>query len=308
MLSSSSMRVLHISDIHVDVPFADIPITDWLGKRVLGGGNLLLRRGRHFRRTREKLDALNRFRREQGVDLVICTGDYTALGTEPELTAAREAIDPLTSAPLGYVTVPGNHDVYVGDIGRFEERFRDLLVTDLPEYTVDRFWPLVKLVGDSVAVVAVNSARPNPQPWRSSGRIPPRQLSALSRLLRDPRVRGRFVFVITHYAPRLASGLPDTFNHGLENAEDFLHVCADLPRGAILHGHLHRCFTLRVPGIRPTIFGAGSTTQDLREGLWMFDVDAEWIRATRGGWNGDRYVLTGEETFMPASGRFLAAM
>ena len=88
---------------------------------------------------------------------------------------------------------------------------------------------------------------------------------------------------ITHYAPRLADGRPDTFAHGLVNADDFLEVCADLPFGAILHGHVHRCFTVRVPRVRPTLFGAGSTTQDLREGLWLFDISPDGVRAVRGG-------------------------
>ena len=53
---------------------------------------------------------------------------------------------------------------------------------------VDGVWPLVRLIGDSVAVVCVNSARPNPQPWRSSGRIPDTQIKALRDVLRDPRL------------------------------------------------------------------------------------------------------------------------
>lgn len=298
---------MHISDLHVDVPFASIPWQSWLGKRALGGGNLWLRRGKHFRRTREKLAALDGFRREHAVDLVICTGDYTVLGTEAELIAARQAIDPLTRAPRGFVTVPGNHDVYVEDaLGRFEKRFGDLLHTDMPEHLVDGHWPLVRLVGDSVAVVAVNSARPNPQVWRSSGLIPPRQLLALARILRDPRVRGRFVFVMTHYAPRLADGRTDTALHGLVNAEELLRICAEIPRGAILHGHVHRCFSVRVPGIRPILFGAGSTTQDLREGLWLFEIDDGGMRALRGGWVGDRYALTGEDVRVPWSADVLA--
>ena len=303
----SRVRVMHISDVHLDVPFASIPWQSWLGKRALGGGNLYLRRGKHFRRTREKLAALDRFRTEHAVDLVICTGDYTVLGTEAELIAAREAIDPLTRAPRGFVTVPGNHDVYVDDaIGRFERYFGDLLETDLPEHLADGHWPLVRLVGDSVAVVAVNSARPNSPLWRSSGMIPPRQLLALARVLRDPRVRERFVFVITHYAPRLADGRPDTALHGLVNADELLRICGELPRGAILHGHVHRCFSVRVPDVRPTIFGAGSATQDLREGLWLFDVGPTGTRAVRGGWEDGRYVLTGHGVDMPAIDGFLA--
>ncbi|HEY8428640.1 MAG TPA: metallophosphoesterase [Sandaracinaceae bacterium] len=290
------IRALHISDVHVDVPFARIPWRAWLGKRLLGGGNLWLRRGRYFRRTREKLAALERFRAEQGAELVLCTGDYTALGTEPELAAAREAIDPLTRGRLGFVTVPGNHDVYVNDaLGRFEAIFAELLGTDLPQYRADAHWPIVRLIGDSVAVVAVNSARPNPQPWRSSGLVPAAQLDALARILRDPRVRERFVFVITHYAPRLADGRPDRYTHGLVNADALLAVCADLPYGAILHGHVHRCFTVRVPGVSPPLFSAGSTTQEGREGLWLFEIDGEGMRAVRGAWDGARYVLTADE-------------
>lgn len=34
---------------------------------------------------------------------------------------------------------------------------------------VDGPWPLLRLIGENLAVVGVNSARPNPLPWRSSG-------------------------------------------------------------------------------------------------------------------------------------------
>ncbi|MEQ9082039.1 MAG: metallophosphoesterase [Sandaracinaceae bacterium] len=289
-----AIRVLHVSDIHVDVPLRHVPLGGWAGKRLMGGANLVLRRGKHFRRVREKVKVLDRFWREAGVDLVLCTGDYTVLGTEAELAAAREVIAPLTEAPLGFVTVPGNHDVYVPDaVGRFERFFGDLLETDLPDLKTDGDWPIVRLVGDTVAVVAVNSARPNPHPWRSSGRIPDPQLDALPGIFSDSRLAGRFVFVITHYAPRLASGKPDSFTHGLVNAEAFLSQCAAVERGAILHGHVHHCFHLKVEGLRASLFGAGSTTQDDREGLWLFDIEPDRVRAARGGWVGDRYALTG---------------
>lgn len=291
---AGAVRVLHISDVHVDVPLRNVPWDSWMGKRLLGGANLMLRRGKHFRRVREKMIALDRFRREREVDLVLCTGDYTVLGTEAELAAAREVIDPLTKAPLGFVTVPGNHDVYLPDaIGRFERFFGDLLGTDLPEHRVDERWPIVRIVGDTIAVVAVDSARPNPQPWRSSGRIPDAQVEALGRIFADPRLADRFVFVITHYAPRRADGRPDDFSHGLLNADAFLRELRAVDRGAVLHGHVHHCFRVALPGLAPNLFGAGSTTQDDREGLWLFDVAPERVTAARGGWVRDRYDLTG---------------
>jgi 3',5'-cyclic AMP phosphodiesterase CpdA len=292
------MRVLHISDLHVDVPLARVPWRDWIGKRALAVIVYSLHRRRFFRRVPEKLTALAGFAAEQRVDLVIATGDHTAFGTLPELTQAREALAPLMERPAGFVHVPGNHDLYVPSAlreRRFDRVFGDTLHTDLPDLAVDGGWPMVRLFGRGVAVVAVNSARPNPEPWRSSGTIPAAQIAALERALADRRVRERFVFVVTHFAPRLADGVPDGALHGLENADAFLDVCRGVERGAILHGHLHSCFRLDLPDL-PAIFCAGSTTHEGREGLWLFDVrDTEDAIATacRGRFDGARYVLDG---------------
>jgi hypothetical protein len=139
--------------------------------------------------------------------------------------------------------------------------------------------------------VAVNSARPNPQPWRSNGVIPSTQLSALARLLDDERVRGRFVFVLTHYAPRLEGGRRDTRLHGLNNAEAFLAACSGLERGAILCGHSHHAYQVRVAGVRPPIYCAGSATMEGRESFWVYDFDGTEPTATCGRWDGTAYLL-----------------
>jgi 3',5'-cyclic AMP phosphodiesterase CpdA len=288
------MRVLHLSDVHVDIPLSAMPWREMWNKRFLGAGNLELRRRSHFAQAREKLDALAQLARDERVDLVICTGDYTALGTELEIAAARGAISRLTEMPLGFVTVPGNHDLYLPRSvvdGRFERHFGDLMRSDLPDACVDGVWPIVRLCGEKVAVIAVNSARPNPQPWRSSGRIPDAQLDALTRLLDDPRLRDRFIFVITHYAPRRADGSPDRWSHGLENADAFLAACGGIGRGAVLHGHLHHRFHLKLAELRAHIFGAGSATSARHEGFWVFDVGEGATRATPGSFESGRYVL-----------------
>jgi 3',5'-cyclic AMP phosphodiesterase CpdA len=286
------MRVLHFSDVHVDVPMHDMPFGEMLNKRLVGGANLLLRRKRLFRDAREKLAALARFADEQHVDLAICTGDYTALGTGPELEAARAAIAPLTKRPRGYITVPGNHDLYMPDTladRRFERYFGDLLGGEWPEYACGDF-PAVRLFDDRLAVVTVNSARPNPQIRKSSGRIADDQLAALERLLADPRLSGRAVLIATHYAPRRADGSPDHVNHGLENADELLALCARVPRSAILHGHIHWRFHVR-PEPGPHLFGAGSATHAGREGFWLFDVEADHVRARPGVFRGGAYRI-----------------
>jgi len=293
------MRILHFSDVHVQVPLAEMPIRDLLGKRLLGAANLALRREHLFRDSPRKLHMLAQLASAARVDVAICTGDFTALGTEPELAAARRAVEPLTRAPQGFVTVPGNHDLYVPDAlheRRFERHFGDLLTTDRPELTVDGTWPLVRLFGDSVAVVGVNSARPNPHPMRSSGAVPQAQIAALERILELPEIASRFVFVITHYAPRRRDGTPDTVHHGLENADELLRACSNLGRGALLHGHIHWRYHLRVPGLRIPVFGAGSATHAGREGFWIFDVETDRAAAIAGTWAHDHYVLDTEQT------------
>ncbi len=288
------MRVLHFSDIHVSTSFADVPLKEFLGKRLVGLGNLTVRRGKKFAEAAHKVGRLAEFLNEVGADVALCTGDYTALGTEPELHNARRVIQGFVDAPLAFITVPGNHDLYMPDTvadGRFERHFGDLLKTDLPAYQSDGPWPTVRLLGDEVAIVCVNSARPNPQPWLSSGRISATQLDALGDILADERVRDRFIIVATHYAPRLENGEPDSPRHGLENADELLARCATIERGFIAHGHVHWCYEVRVPELRVPMFGAGSATHQGREGIWVYDINVDGAYATRGGWSGDGYQL-----------------
>ncbi|MBN8614706.1 MAG: metallophosphoesterase [Deltaproteobacteria bacterium] len=288
------IRVLHFSDVHVDLPLSSLPWTTWLGKRAIGGLNHALRRRKHFVHAVDKLAALARFADAQHVDLALCTGDYTILGTLPELDLAARSIEPLTHRPLGFATVPGNHDVYLGDSvreQRFEKHFAKWMRSDRPDLTTDGPFPFVRLFGDSLAVIGVSSARPNPEPWRSSGRIPDLQIDGLRRAITDPEVRDRFVIVMTHYAPRLWNGRPDSITHGLENADALLETIASIPRGCLIHGHVHRRFSVRVPDVGPMLLGAGSTTQDGREGLWMIEVEDTRASAVPGLYREGAYVL-----------------
>jgi len=289
------LPILHFSDIHLVVSLTTIPLREWIGKRVIGGANLVLNRRRHFQNVAHKLECLDRFRQEHDIDLVLNTGDFTVLGTEPEYAVARQAMTPMHQAPLGFIAIPGNHDLYMPNtvrLQRFERYFGDTMSTDRPDLAVNGPWPFVRFFGTDVAVVGVNSARPNPEPWRSNGRIPDSQIEGLSRALADPDVAARFVFIMTHYAPRLRDGAPDRPSHGRGNADAFLEACAPVERGAILCGHVHHCFRLEVPEVGPEIYCAGSATMNGREGIWVFDVDGRSVTARKGAWDGERYVLT----------------
>jgi len=292
------VRVLHFSDIHVSTSLSGVPIREFVGKRIIGLGNLTVRRGKKFEQAAHKVRMLADFMHQVRADVALCTGDYTALGTEPELENARRVIEPFLAAPSGFVTVPGNHDLYLPDAladGRFERHFGDLLVSDLPEYRRDGQWPTVRLIGEGLAVVCVNSARPNPQPWLSSGFVPEAQLQGLSDIVEDPRVSGRFVIVATHYAPRLANGQPDHARHGLDNANDFLAACSGIQRGLVAHGHVHRCYEVRVPEVQIPLFGAGSATHQGHEGIWVYDIAEGEATAVPGSWTGESYALLESE-------------
>ena len=290
------MRILHFSDYHIEGSLERVPLRELCSKKLIGLANLELLRRRRFVGVERKLEELHAFATRSGVDLAICTGDHTALGTEDELARARRAMNPFEALPLGLVTMPGNHDLYLpGAVRdrRFERHFADLLGGGIASFRTDELYPWVRFFGDHLAVVIVNSARPNPQPWRSSGRIPDAQIAGLRRVFGDPDVRARFVLVATHYAPRLANGRPDTHRHGLVNGDAFLAACRDVASGAVIHGHVHHCFHVEAPEAGLSLFGAGSATEKNHEGFWLFDVDGSAVVAHRGCYRlGTGYTLT----------------
>lgn len=106
------MRIHHYSDPGILTPLLRIALVKWLSKRAMSGANLFFDRHRLSTDAVAKLDVLVRFKPEQNVDLVICTGDYTALGLNHEYIEAVNNIRPLIDAPTGYVNVPGNHNYY----------------------------------------------------------------------------------------------------------------------------------------------------------------------------------------------------
>ena len=246
------VRILHFSDMHLGLGVRRVPLADWPGKRLAGGANLIRGRGRGFSDAAEKTRHMVRFADELRADLVLCTGDLTALATEAEMLAARTILEPLMESGR-FVVIPGNHDLYTGrDVRqrRFETRFEEALTSDLPDLTTDGPWPVVRLPFPGTAVVAVNSSRPNRAPWKSSGRVPDTQVRGLEAALADPRVAGRFVFLMTHYAfARFARAWPGKRRRGTWGARRHrerrvaLWACPhDVPAadGRLLGGHILR--------------------------------------------------------------------
>jgi 3',5'-cyclic AMP phosphodiesterase CpdA len=290
------IRVLHFSDVHVQEPVYTVPAGELLSKRVLAVANLWLTRGRMFREVRQKLAALGQFARQHDVELALCSGDHTAIGTHAELKSARAAIAPFTQLRHGLLTVPGNHDVYVRDAlrdGRFERYFGDLQPSDL-RYAVDGRYPFVRLIGDDLAVVGVNSARPN-SVVSSAGRVPDAQVAALERALADEQLARRFVIVMTHYGILRRGGQPDHAHHGLENAAEVMRAC-NRPRVLYIHGHIHDHFCHAAADGRPWLFCAGSATHRGREGAWLYEIASNQARAVPVRYRDGAYALDRDDT------------
>lgn len=286
----SPIRLLHFSDPHLEEGLGDAGVGALANKRALGLANLLLRRRRHFGEAREKVAALARYADERGIEFTLCTGDYTALGTASELRHARVALAPLLERSRGFATVPGNHDLYVDDApGLFDSLFADGLQSDVEGFDWRSGQPFVRLVGESIAIVGLGSSRPNPL-HSSAGAIPEPHLSAIASALAHPAVRERFVFVAVHYAPRMWNGRPDTALHGLENQQALLDAVAGLRYGAVVFGHVHHGYVVRVPGIEPPLLNAGSATYEGRESAVSWRIDGEIAEAVRLSYQAGRWV------------------
>jgi len=152
---------------------------------------------------------------------------------------------------------------------------------DLPALAVDvggALWPLVKLRGD-VAIVALSSAVPRP-PFVAAGEIGDTQMAALARVLAHPEVAKRTLVVAIHHPavqpwPRIKAHL-----EGLRDAPGLLALLADVPRGLLLHGHLHRREQRSIPTRTGKLQQIGATSASLHHespdrmaGFNLYDVD-----------------------------------
>ena len=280
-------RIAHISDPHILSPAA----VDWrkilFNKRITGYANLVLRRGRVYRREylRAVLEAA-----VASADHVVVTGDITNLGLESEYDEARKFIDSV-SRNTEVTVVPGNHDIYLASIQRdrrFPQYFDKFLVSDLPEYAIQLPagpYPCVKLRGP-VAIIALSSAVPRP-PFVSSGNVGNLQLAALVKILAHPDVARRTPVILIHHPPvdqriRLAQ-----LRDGLVDALSLCNALSPVSHGLVLFGHLHirvRCKLLTASGALDVVCASGAALDHpdpaIRAGFNLYEIDSDGAIAT----------------------------
>jgi 3',5'-cyclic AMP phosphodiesterase CpdA len=276
------MRIAHFSDLHL-LSLEGVPLWRFLNKRLSGWANLRLKRG-HIHRA-SYVRAIAREIARAKVDHVVVTGDLTNLALEPEFELARDVLrGELGIDPADVTVVPGNHDLYTRGAltsRRFEAYFGDWLRGDLPELAVDvggaRF-PVVKLRG-SVAVVALSSAVPR-LPLVAAGELGRAQRDALARVLAHPEVVRRTVVLALHHPA--VDGWSGVKAHieGLRDAPALLELLSRVPRGLILHGHLHRRIQRIVTTAAGKLHQVGATSASLHDpspdrmaGFNVYEID-----------------------------------
>jgi len=274
------LRIAHLSDTHVLSPSG----VEWrrllFNKRITGHANLVLRRGRVYRR--EYLEVVVAAAATQA-DHVVVTGDITNLALESEFDEALALFSELARR-VEVTVVPGNHDIYLPSIHRerrFPHHFGSFLQSDLPQYAIDlpagRF-PCVKLRGPT-AIIALSSAVPRP-PFVSAGYLGEAQLDALAALLDHPEVSRRLPVVLVHHPP-VDSGLRIArLRDGLVDAAALRRTLGGLDRGIVLFGHIHlrtRCRLRTATGSLDVIAASGAALDHpsgaVRAGFNLYEID-----------------------------------
>ncbi|AKU92773.1 metallophosphoesterase family protein [Vulgatibacter incomptus] len=268
------MKILHISDVHVQVDYDERPWRKLGWRRLAAQLELkLAKRAQRYVKAPETIARLVAEAARNAVDHVVLSGDLTALALDEEFEGARKALGELADKPDKLTVIPGNHDVFTpGSVRkqRFEKWFGHLLGSDLPELRAEGAWPHVRLLGDDVAIVGLCSARVPPVPGIAAGRVGDDQLQALMKICAHPKVKGRTVHVVLHHTPVRPDGKVDRRDHGLTDALRFLEACRLAGVATVMCGHIHKRFTLALEG-GPRIICGGSSTWLGHEGYWLLD-------------------------------------
>lgn len=265
-------RIVHLSDLHqqLDWKRRSWRSSGWrglLGRVELHGLGRLARFDGVQARIEQLVDDLHAL----DADHIVVTGDVSALGHEDEIGRVHELLTPLLKQRR-LTVVPGNHDRYTDRSGaRVFERFfaRD---SAMPEHAVHDGFPFVRLVGDGLALVGLDSTRVRGLGHYFVGRLGAAQLGALERILDDPRLAGRTVLVLLHHGPWGPHGAFDWTHSGLMDAAELLRIVTGR-KVVVLHGHSHERYWHQRHEARPHLLSAGSSTERGREGYWLIDVD-----------------------------------
>jgi 3',5'-cyclic AMP phosphodiesterase CpdA len=250
----------HVTDPHFRGSLAGVNPMDFVGKRALGGLNLVVNRRRKHKM--ELLEALRLDLRAQAPDHLALTGDLSNVSLSGEWRAALAWIDGCGLEPAAISVIPGNHDAYVQAVVAsrvFEKLFAPYMTDDLAPAAPPRpDYPYVQL-RDGVAFVGVSSSVATGD-FGAWGCVGNEQLGRLEAVLGAPELRGKTRVVMIHHPPiRQKHGEERNLKDRAALAEVLARAGADL----VLHGHDHQDERTELAGPggrRIPVIGAGSAS------------------------------------------------
>jgi 3',5'-cyclic AMP phosphodiesterase CpdA len=252
----------HVTDPHFRGSLAGVSPVDFIGKRVLGGLNLVVNRTRKHKM--ELLESLRADMRAQAPDHLALTGDFANISLPGEWRAALAWIDACGLEPTDISVIPGNHDAYVESVvasRAFEKLFAAYMTNDLPPPArtgEPADYPYVQ-IRDGIAFVGVSSsvATGDLGAW---GRIGDAQLARLEAVLSSPALVGKTRVVLVHHPPVRHKHGED---RNLKDRAALVAVLARVGAELVLHGHDHEDerAELAGPGGRTIpVIGGGSAS------------------------------------------------
>jgi 3',5'-cyclic AMP phosphodiesterase CpdA len=270
-------RIAHLSDPHFQSLRGARP-RDFLGKRLIGGVNLLLRRRRKHRMP--LLEAMAEDLRRRSFDHLALTGDLCNIALVSEWAMALGWIEALRLPSDRVTVIPGNHDAYVPEVhadGTFERMFAVYQTAELR--VGSHVYPFVRIRGE-VALVCVSTAVPTGD-FGAWGRVGAEQLARLESLLVAPEVMSRRRIVLIHHPPQLNRA---TEYQNLRDRAALQALLARTGADLVLHGHDHRDFFKQLPwpdGRPIPVVGVGSASYqgslDRRSRYNMVEIDGKSI-------------------------------
>lgn len=280
------LRFLHCSDIHL-LDLTGVGVRRFLNKRLTGGVNLALRRGRKhdgdiFDRIVDRAKAL-------GAERLVITGDLTNLALESEFDHVRERLD---TAGLPVTVIPGNHDAYTKGAAR-SRRFEQYLSHHMEgERAAGSLYPFVQRHGD-VALIGLSTAIPS-LPFYAVGEVGEAQLRELDRVLEQLGEEGLARVVLIHHPP--VPGHSEQ-RHQLLDLDGFGGVIARRGAELILHGHEHTKLAGELPGPEGSsvpVHGissgtARSQTPGHRAAFSVYEVAPGVVDRVIHVWTGERF-------------------
>lgn len=282
------LRFLHCSDIHL-LSLVGVGPHRFLNKRLTGGINLMLARGRHH--SERLFDRMVEHARELELDRVVVTGDLSNLSLDEEF---EHIVRKLEAIGLPVTVIPGNHDAYTRASvrkRRFEHHFGQYMQGERLGEDDEHFYPFVQRYGE-VALIGVSTAQVS-LPLYAIGSVGPAQLSRLDQMLQALGQDALVRVVLIHHPVLPGTSKP---RHDLTDIDAFAEVIARRGAELILHGHEHTMIAGALVGPeRPVpVHGISSATNlSQRPGraaaFSVYEVARAGIERTLWRWDGEDF-------------------